>query len=490
MEEAFSFEAFHRRVANSELGEKWLNDPLMNQDIWPLTAIGYSSEECQIRGGWNIYYTSFYFPWLKLLAKLTTKAGVRQKQSIASIEKRVFTLRNLDTFLKLKEVHRPENLSNFLLQEFIQEADSKNRATVIVYVINLWREEEWLSLSYTHRIYQKPTPQIATIPEEVLYQIYENFDLFPAPLERLFRLQLVLGCRIAELLMMPRQCLKKEDDQWFLLRWIAKYKQWRFSQISPLVAELIREQQKFLTTQFGKDADFDKLFCKVSAATRYGAVKGKRFEKQTVCLSEVLTISIVSGWIQDFSKKANLKDKFGKPFNLQTHMFRRTKASIMKHCETEDEYIAVILGHSSLDMLPHYCQPSLERLEKEANTKGYVDMYGRITSFKPRKPRYDKLAELLKVSTPLGKCHRPIALGDCQYRYACLSCDHHRVTEEDKSQLEADLQQLKLDLQQAQNKGEERRITEINRLLELLNTRLQGLKELENIKGSQINEPT
>ncbi|MHC5732950.1 MAG: tyrosine-type recombinase/integrase, partial [Nostoc sp.] len=92
--------------------------------------------------------------------------------------------------------------------------------------------------------------------------------------------------------------------------------------------------------------------------------------------------------------------------------------------------------------LPHYRQRSLIRLEKEANLKGYVDMYGRVTSFKPRKTRYEKLANLLKVSTPLGECHRPTMLGDCQHRYACLSCPHHRITPEDKSQLEADLNYL------------------------------------------------
>ena len=88
-------------------------------------------------------------------------------------------------------------------------------------------------------------------------------------------------------------------------------------------------------------------------------------------------------------------------------MFRRTKANIMAYCEAEDEYIAAVLGHGSLDMLPHYRQRSLERLEKEANARGYVDMYGRVTGFKPKKRRYERLAELLKVTTPLGECHRP-----------------------------------------------------------------------------------
>ena len=136
----------------------------------------------------------------------------------------------------------------------------------------------------------------------------------------------------------------------------------------------------------------------------------------------------------------------------------------------------------SLDMLPHYRQRSLERLEKEYQSKGYVDMYGQVTSFKPRKRRYEKLADLLKVSTPLGECHRPTMLGDCQYRYACLSCLHHRVILEDNSQLEADRKRLQQELEQAQTLGQSRRVTETQRLLELVKKRLQGLSELQNIK--------
>lgn len=162
----------------------------------------------------------------------------------------------------------------------------------------------------------------------------------------------------------------------------------------------------------------------------------------------------------------------------------------MAYCEAEDEYIAAVLGHSSLDMLPHYRQRSLEKLEKEANAKGYVDRYGRITSFKPRKRRYEKLAELLKVSTPLGECHRPTMLGDCQYRYACLSCDHHRVTLEDQPKLETDIEHLQKDLEQAQSAGQQRRVTEINRLLALLKSRLQGLEKLQNLEENKTNDQT
>jgi hypothetical protein len=117
-------------------------------------------------------------------------------------------------------------------------------------------------------------------------------------------------------------------------------------------------------------------------------------------------------------------------------------------------------------------------------------MYGRVTTYKPKRRRYEKLADLVKVSTPLGECHRPTMLGDCQYRYACLSCQHHHVTLDDRPQLEADQKHLQQDLEQAQIRGQERRVTEIGRLLELLDARWQGLNELKTLKEKTTDGTT
>ena len=480
-----SIEALQERIANSELGQKWINNPLLDQDIWSLKELGYTAEELKIKARSNIYFEEFSLPWLKLLTKLTTLAIAREKGSIGTVNGKIVNLRQLDAFLVAEGYNQPELLTDSLLQKFIAiggQGATKGKQATVSYVTRLWAEEQWLKLPYIPRKYERRTPKLEIIPEEVLHQIYKNFDLFPAPLERLLRLQLVLGCRLGEMLTMPRQCLKKEGEQWFLLRWIQKRKHWRFSQIHPTVTELVREQQKFLDAQFGSEFDFNKLFCKISTSNCDGASGGNRFDVKPVYLPEVLSQEIIFNWTKDFSERADLKDKHGKKFDFTSHKLRRTKASIMAYCEAEDEYIAAILGHGSLDMLPHYRKRSLERLEKEANTKSYVDMYGRVTGFKPRKLRYERLAELLKVNTPLGECHRPTMLGDCQSRYACLSCDYHRVTLEDKPKLERDIQRLHENLEQAQAVGQERRVTEINRLLELLETRLQGLEKLKNLK--------
>lgn len=245
-----------------------------------------------------------------------------------------------------------------------------------------------------------------------------------------------------------------------------------------------RDYQKFLEAQFGSDSDFNNLFCQIYLSNNRTL---SRFKLELKYVPDFLKYSTIQSWLLDFREEADLKDKHGKRFKLTSHMFRHTKASVMAYCEVEDEYIAAVLGHGSLDMLPHYRQRSLERLEKEAAVKGYVDMYGRVSSFKPRKRRYEQLAELLKVGTPLGECHRPTMLGDCQYRYACLSCDHHRVTLEDKSKLEADSKSLQQDLQESKNAGQERRVIEIDRLLKLLKIRLQGLEKLQDLKGEKTN---
>lgn len=476
-------------VRESELGKKYIDDPLLKKDIWSLTELGYSEEDCTIQQIRCIYFNKFALEWLKLLAKLTTKARVRQRHAPSGVVMTVRVLCQLDNFLVAQTCLQPDNLTSDLLQQFITGSGYSNRVRILAYAIRLWSEENWLNLKFIPPRVKRKNPKIEVIPEEVLYQVYEKFDLLPPPLERLLRLQLALGCRIGDILKMPRYCLKQEADQWFLLRWIEKVKKWQFYRVHPLIAELVREQQKFLNEKF-EDTDFDKLFCwlsvknsdtkRVSLNSEGQFVKGfLRFTVKPVYRPQLLSQQSINRWLKAFSEIANLKDKYGNHFVLASHMFRRTKASIMAYCEAEDEYIATVLGHTSLDMLPHYRKRSLERLEKEANSKGYVDMYGRVTTFKPQKRRYERLADLLKVSTPLGECHRPSMLGDCQYRYACLSCNHHRVTLEDRFKLESDREQLQEELKQAQEAGLVRRETEINRLIGLIHSRLNGLDELK-----------
>ncbi|WP_199327133.1 tyrosine-type recombinase/integrase [Nostoc sp. FACHB-888] len=471
-------EILQEKIINSEFGQKGLDTTLLEKDIWAAKELGYS-EESKIHSIINIYFDKFSLSWLKLLTKLTALATVIAKYSLDTIRHRVRHLKQLDEFLVSKGYIKPEDLNEHILREFVAQKSTKHRQNNIAYAVKLWAEEGWLKLIYTPTKIKLKPPKIETIPEEVLYQIYNKFDLLPSPLERLFRLQLVLGCRIGEMILMPRQCLKQEGENWFILRWIGKRQCWRFYQIHHLVAELVQEQQKFLDITFGADFDFDKLFCEVYVKT--GAGNGA-FRVDQVYEPEILSNRKLLFWLKAFSKEADLKDKHGNQFYLTSHHFRRTKASIMAYCEAEDEYIAAVLGHASLNMLPHYRKRSLEQLEKDANSKSYVDKYGQISSFKPKKRRYEKLAEILKVSTPLGECHRPTMLGDCQSRYACLSCDYHRVTLEDKNILEADYAKLQEDLQQAKTAGQERRVTEINRLLGLQKIRLEGLEELESLK--------
>jgi integrase len=482
-----TFMTLQDRIAQSEFGQAFSQNPLLAKDTWPFTDLGYTPEQLNSVGNKNLYFISFQLPWLKLLAQLTLLSLSAQKRSPDSVRKCLSILRHLDSFLVEQGYSQTSELTAHLLQKFIAQGINsvkQERQRYISYATQLWKEEDWLKINLELVRYSWPTPKIEVIPEEVLVQIYENFDLFPSPLERLFRLQFVFGCRIGEILVLPRQCLKLENEKWFIKRWIEKRKTWKFYPIHSLVVELIKEQQHFLNKQFGVDSEFDKLFCWMSSSPSDGAKQSHRnatrFDIEPIYQPKLFNQKSISSWLRAFSKVANLQDKHGNQFMLTSHMFRRTKASIMAYCEAEDEYIATVMGHASLDMLPHYRKRSLERLQKEAQAKGYVDMYGRETTFKPKKQRYEQLANLMKVSTPLGECHRPKMLGDCQYRYACLRCDHHRVTSEDRQKLEDDLASLQVDLQQAQTMGADRRVTEITELTKLIENRLHGLNKLSN----------
>ena len=72
-------EELQERIEQSELGQEFINNPLLNKDTWALIDLGYTEEEVKISTNKNIYFTDFLLPWLKLLTKLTVLAMVRQK---------------------------------------------------------------------------------------------------------------------------------------------------------------------------------------------------------------------------------------------------------------------------------------------------------------------------------------------------------------------------------------------------------------------------
>ncbi|MDV2994723.1 MAG: hypothetical protein N4J56_004377 [Chroococcidiopsis sp. SAG 2025] len=133
------------------LGGKFLQDPLMEKDVWPVTELGYCEEEAKIQGTRNFYFQDFSLPWLKLLAKLTAKASAREKSSLSVTRKRVDYLKQFDVFLQSKGYRQPDLVTNTLLQEFVTQSSQAHRHTTLAYAVKLWTEEKWLKLNYISR---------------------------------------------------------------------------------------------------------------------------------------------------------------------------------------------------------------------------------------------------------------------------------------------------------------------------------------------------
>lgn len=52
----FLIEALRERIGQSELGQEWINNPLLDRDIWSVEELGYTNEESKIRGVRNIAF--------------------------------------------------------------------------------------------------------------------------------------------------------------------------------------------------------------------------------------------------------------------------------------------------------------------------------------------------------------------------------------------------------------------------------------------------
>ena len=475
-------------VLISELGQRYINHPLLSRDIWSLEELGFSEEALAISGHQNIYFRDFSLSWLRFLTKLTILVLSSEADSADSVISKHNALKQFDEFLVKNSFTVPELITSNVLNDFIYESTGKDgKRSTISYATKLWREEGWLNLDYLHRRIKKSEPKVKTIPEDILLKFYENLDLFPEPLERLLRLQIALGYRMSEMLLMPRQCLKQEEEKWYLKKWIAKRKKWEFIEVHPKVAEVVRAQQRFLDEQFGDSTEFDYLFCKIYIPSTVSGRGHNRFNSEVKYSPEILTGQPVKRWIKDFRKEANLVDENGKEFELTSHMLRRTMATTMANCDVPDVLIAAILGHGSLDMLPHYRKRSSEKpVKSRYSTTIYVDKNGRTTNFKPRKTKYERLSELLEkpgLTIQLGNCHRPSMLGDCVKRSGCLDCDHFRVTIKDQPYLEADVEKLEKQLAVAIESKQTRNITDYKKLIGLMKNWLKGIEKLENELG-------
>ncbi len=105
-----SIEALQERIRQSELGQEWIDNSLLNQDVWLVEELGYSKQECDILKCINIHFEGFLLSWLKLLAKLTVLASIREKCNLANVKNKVSYLKQLDKFLIEEGYNQPELL--------------------------------------------------------------------------------------------------------------------------------------------------------------------------------------------------------------------------------------------------------------------------------------------------------------------------------------------------------------------------------------------
>ena len=54
-----SLESLQQNISVSELGREWLDDPLLERDVWSVQDLGYTKEEFSMSGTRNVYFKEF-----------------------------------------------------------------------------------------------------------------------------------------------------------------------------------------------------------------------------------------------------------------------------------------------------------------------------------------------------------------------------------------------------------------------------------------------
>ncbi len=302
---------------------------------------------------------------------------------------------------------------------------------------------------------KRPEPIPRYIPEEVIRQLNQHLDNFPAPIMRMVLVLEECGLRIGELCLLPINCLNQDSKG----DWYIRFMRWKMEKetnipISHELAKVIQEQQQYIQKYL--DKNFNYLFC----GGIYRCKKDNSFSPKP----KIMLSATFSKYLKDFACNFDIKDDLGKIWNFQTHQFRHTVGTRMINNGVPHHIVQRYLGHTSPKMTMTYAYIYDETLKKEIvkyHDNRVVNIIGEV--IESENPELDNDLDLhllrkkiLAQSLSNGSCARPIQLGDCPHANACLTCGDFRTTIEFLEQHKIQLEETKKILKNAEEKGWER----------------------------------
>ena len=290
------------------------------------------------------------------------------------------------------------------------------------------------------------------IPDYVLRQLNQHLDALPEPVKRMVLVIQECGLRVSELVSLCLDCLKQDSKG----GWFIEFTRWKMNKddiipISPELALVIQEQQKYIQNELGDD--FKYLFCATAS-------RGDDFIPQP----KLMLSHNVNYYLNKLAETFEIRDSSGQLWHFQSHQFRHTVGTRMINNNVPHHIIQRYLGHSSPAMTQVYAHLHDTTLKKEVAKfhEKVVNISGEI--IESVNPEIDNNTELQWMSRkvlgevlPHGYCGLP-AQFTCSKGNACLTCSDFRTTIEFLDQHKEHRERTKEVLEKAQANNWQRQI--------------------------------
>ena len=284
---------------------------------------------------------------------------------------------------------------------------------------------------------------------------------------RMFLVLQETGVRIAELCLMPFDCLRQDAaGDWWLTYHQYKMRKDHTIIISKELSGAIQEQQRYIREHLGPDYGY--LFCANAGGTPKGSTKGNRkliIEGQFNPVPRSVRSPFLAGILNQLAVKHDIKTNSGDLWKFQAHQFRHSVGTAMVNRGVPIHIISRFLGHETLAMTQVYATLHDSTLKKEVAKfqEKIVDVAGRVIEIDPNSELEDTehrwfKKNVLAQALPNGSCALPVHLNQCPHANSCLTCGHFRTTLEHLDSHKAQLEQTEQLLTKAEANGWQRQI--------------------------------
>lgn len=398
------------------------NRPEHVKDIWDVRKMGATLSPADL--SYRLNFTQISQPWLRQAAKHYIRYRL-PLQSVSTCRWVINTLDHFSAFLdQLPRQVQAADVDRALITEYLAylaagQLGSKTRQNCLVHLrgfLETSAREGWADfpdrrLIYDEDIPKRPSLAPRPIPEEVLEQLDQHLDALPEPYRTMVVVLRECGMRISELCSMALNCLSRDQDgDWFL-----RYYQWKMKKehvipITGNLASVIRAQQQIVRDRWGD-----------SCVVLFPNDKGKR-----------LTKSLIGRALNKLAYEKDIRDATGKVFRFRAHEFRHTVGTRMIRSGVKQHHVQRYLGHESPEMTMAYAEITDQDLKKAFAE--YHQLTVDVTGKMIEEERAIDTADLqwfkkniMAQALPNGFCALPALASPCPFPNACLTCASFRT---------------------------------------------------------------